>query len=177
MEAYGTVEPADINGMETVFEQLLADRNVVVNGAHWAVLIHAYGCVQKDLDKAVSVFESIKDHPSTKRSGASLPDPIAFEALINVFNTLRRPDLIPQYVAKLPEYRIHMTAYIANLLIRGYAMNGDIERSRAVFDSLVDPPEGVAAPNNHAPHDSEQAVSVPVDAPVFREVSFRSVRS
>ncbi|KAI0084208.1 hypothetical protein BDY19DRAFT_1096614 [Irpex rosettiformis] len=171
LDAYGTVEPADVGAMEKVFEQLLADHDLTVNGAHWASLIHAYGCVQKDLDKAIAIFESIKDHPSTKRSGAALPDAVAFEALINVFNTVRRTDLIPQYVAKLDQYGIHMTAYVANLLIRGYAMHGDIEQARAVFDSLEDPPEGVAAPNNHAPHNSEQAVSVPANAPVFREPS------
>ncbi|KAI0765573.1 hypothetical protein BC629DRAFT_1596686 [Irpex lacteus] len=171
LDAYGTVEPADVGAMDQVFEQLLADRSVTVNGAHWASLIHAHGCVKKDLDRALAIFDSIKNHPSTKRSGAALPDAVAFEALINVFNTVRRTDLIPHYVAKLQEYGIHMTAYIANVLIRGYAMHGDIEQARAVFDSLVDPPEGIAAPNNHAPHDSEHPSPVPATAPVFREPS------
>ncbi|KAI0083423.1 hypothetical protein BDY19DRAFT_998572 [Irpex rosettiformis] len=85
--------------MEKVFEQLLADYNLTVNGAHWACLIHAYGCDQKYLDKAIAIFESIKDHPSTKRSGAALPDAVPFESLINVFNTVRRTDLVPQYIA------------------------------------------------------------------------------
>lgn len=169
------MEPADVGAMDRVFEQLLADRSVTVNGAHWASLIHAHGCVKKDLDRALAIFESIKNHPSTKRSGAALPDAVAFEALINVFNTVRRTDLIPHYVAKLQEYGIHMTAYIANVLIRGYAMHGDIEQARAVFDSLVDPPEGIAAPNNHAPHDSEHPSPVPATAPVFREVRLASL--
>lgn len=159
--------------MEDVFARLLADPNVSVNGTHWASLINAWGCVQKDLDKAITVFDSMRDHPSTRRSGAPLPDAVTFEALINVFVTLRRPDLIPVYVAKLSDYGIHMTAYIANLLIKGYAMSGDVEQARAIFDSLVDPPEGVAAPNNHAPHGSQQSTSVPTDAPVYREVRVR----
>ncbi|KAI0693474.1 hypothetical protein BC835DRAFT_1306715 [Cytidiella melzeri] len=170
LDTYGMVEPADTDAMEAVFHELLGSK-IPVSGQHWAALINAYGCVQKDLDKAVSVFESIKDHPSTKQSSASLPDAVSFEALINVFNTVRRTDLIPEYLAKLPEYGIHMTAYIANVLIRGYAMHGDIGQARAVFESLVDPPEGMAALNNHAPHDSEQVVSVPADAPVYREPS------
>ncbi|KAI0337495.1 hypothetical protein BDW22DRAFT_1403107 [Trametopsis cervina] len=170
LDTYGTIEPANVNAMEDVFNQLVSDRNVWVNGTHWAALINAYGCVQKDLDKAISIFESIKGHQSTTRDHP-LPNAVVFEALINVFNTLRRADLIPQYVAKLPDYGIHMTAYIANLLIRGYAMYGNIDEARAVFNSLLDPPEGVAAPNNHAPHDSEDAVNVPVDAPVYREPS------
>lgn len=152
--------------METVFAQLLADPRVEVNGTHWAALINAWGCVQKDLDKAISIFESIQTHPTRSR----LPDAVVFEALINVFVTLRRPDLIPVYVGKLPEYGVHMTAYIANITIKGYAMAGDIEQARAVFESLSDPPEGIAAPNNHAPHDGQRSTSVPTDAPVYREV-------
>jgi pentatricopeptide repeat protein len=169
MDTYGAMEPADMNAMQSVFEQLLVDPGVTVNGAHWASLIHAYGCVQKDLEKALSIFDSIKEHPSTRRSSKSLPDAVVYEALINVFNTVRRTDLISQYHAKLQECGVHMTAYIANVLIKGYSLNGDIDRARAVFESLLDPPEGVAAPNNHAPHDSEQAIPVPVDAPVYRE--------
>ncbi|KAI0083659.1 hypothetical protein BDY19DRAFT_998387 [Irpex rosettiformis] len=152
-----------------VFEQLLADHDLTVNGAHRASLTHAYGCVPKDLDKAIAIFESIRDHLNTKRSGAALPDAVAFEALINVFNAVRRTDLIPRYVAKLDQYDIHLTAYVANLIIRGYAMHGDIEQARTAFDSLEDPPEGMAAPNNHTPHNSDQAVSVPANVPVFRE--------
>lgn len=172
IDAYGTIEPIDANAMQSIFDQLLADRSVSVQGVHWAALINATGCAQKDLDKAISIFESIATHPST-RPGSALPDAVCFEALINVLVTLRRTDLISDYASRLASYGIHMTAYIANLLIRGYASAGEIEKSREVFESLMDPPEGVAAPNNHAPHDGKpvHAADVPVDAPVFREPS------
>ena len=167
MDAYGTIEPLDVDAMEKTFEQLEKDRGVTINGAHWASLINAYGCAKKDLDKAVSVFESIAKHPSSRRT--HLPDAICFEALLNVLVTLKRYDLIPQYVARLSDHNVHMTAYIANLVIKGYAAGGNIEDARDVFENLVDPPEGVAAPNNHAAHDSAPR-NVPSNAPVYREV-------
>lgn len=177
IDAFGTIEPVDTDSMIETFEKLIADPNVPVQGTHWAALINAWGCVRKDLNKAVEIFESIRDHPSTRRSHANLPDAVIFEALINVLVTLRRADLLPIYTAKMSTYGVHMTAYIANLLIKGFAASGDVARAREIFEGLSDPPEGVAAPNNHAPHDSEVVApnAVPASAPVYREVCSRSI--
>ncbi|KAI0314732.1 hypothetical protein OF83DRAFT_1063300 [Amylostereum chailletii] len=171
LDAYGTIEPVDFRKMEKSFADLSAERTLNVQGAHWASLINAYGCVGKSLEKATAVFDSIATHPTTLASGLSLPDAVTFESLINVLVTLRRADLIPYYVDRLKGLGIHMTAYIANLLIRGYSAAGEIEQARALFENLVDPPVGVAAPNNHAPHNATPARTVAPDAPVFREPS------
>jgi pentatricopeptide repeat protein len=171
MDAYGTIEPVDIAAMEQTFATLCADKSVRVLGTHWGSLINAYGCVQKNLDRAIEVFESIVSHPSTLK-GSPMPDAISYEALINVFVTLRRVDLIPVYMDRFRSSGVHMTAYIANLLIKGYAVAGELEKARNVFESLVDPPTGIAAPNNHAPHELEATSMVHPNAPVYREVSF-----
>ena len=167
--------------MQKVFDDLVADSSVEVQGTHWAAMINAWGCVRKDLDKAIAIFDSIATHPSStgrSRSRTHQPDAVVFESLMNVLVTLRRADLIPAYLEKMQSSGIHMTAYIANLMIKGYAVAGDIEKSREVFESLADPPEGVAAPGNHAPHDSAVAngESVPAGAPVYREVSVYASR-
>jgi pentatricopeptide repeat protein len=129
MDAYGTIEPVDIKAMQGMFQRL-CDDNVQVQGTHWGSLINAYGCVKKDLNKAIQVFDSIASHPTTLKSNAILPDAVAYEALINVFVTLRRTDLIPVYMDRLTASGVHMTAYIANLLIKGYAVGGDLARAR-----------------------------------------------
>lgn len=156
--------------MEKTFSQLVKDKTVDVQGSHWAALINAHGCVGRDLDKAIAVFNSIEKHPSTVASGLRLPDAVAFEALINVLVTLRRTDLVPEYLNRLRRSGVHMTAYIANLLIRGYAAAGDIEQARLVFESLADPPVGVAAPNNHAPHNVAAPPRISPNELVYREV-------
>lgn len=152
--------------MERTFEMLKNDKHVQLNGAHFASLINAYGCVSKDLEKAISVFESM---PSTP--GAPAPDAVVFEAIINVIVAHKRTDLILVYIAKMSESGVHMTAYIANFLIKGYANVGEMDRAREIFESLLDPPTGVAAPNNHAPHNPATVVDVPVMEPVYREPS------
>ena len=154
---------------------MVADPHVSVQGTHWAALINAYGCAKKDLDKAIEIFESISSHPSTRKARTRLPDEVVFEALMNVFVTLRRPDLMAEYQARMPALGIRMTAYIANFLIKGFAASGKIEDARALFESLADPPTGVAAPNNHSPHEDQSSSSSPV-MKVPAGVAFREVR-
>jgi PPR repeat len=163
--------------MEKTFNQLVKDKSVTVQGSHWAALINAHGCVGRDLDKAIAVFNSIEKHPSTLATKAPLPDAVAFEALINVFVTMRRTDLVPEYLERLQRSGVHMTAYIANLLIRGYAAVGDMEQARIVFESLADPPVGVAAPNNHVPHDASVTQRISPNELVYREVSPKKVKT
>lgn len=157
--------------MSMTFNQLVGKKSLQVTGAHWASLINAYGCVGKDLDKALEVFESIADHPITRTAPTQLPDAVAYEAIINVLVTHRRTDLIPVYLDRLSKSGIHMTAYIVNILIKGHASTGDIVRAREAFESLADPPTGVAAANNHAPHDASPPHYVNPQDPVYREVS------
>ncbi|KAI1792499.1 hypothetical protein LXA43DRAFT_1093473 [Ganoderma leucocontextum] len=174
IDAYGSIEPIDVPAMEKVFQDLLADPSLSVQGTHWAALINAWGCVQKDLDKAIAVFDSIATHATvSKHTPSPIPDAVVYEAMINTLVTLRRMDLVPAFLKRLQSSGVHMTAYIANLLIKGYASVNEIERSREVFESLLDPQEGVAAPHNHTPHQNKQSNILPVPAgtPVYREPS------
>ncbi|RDB15624.1 Pentatricopeptide repeat-containing protein 5, mitochondrial [Hypsizygus marmoreus] len=166
MDAYGAIEPVDIESMERVFKSLQEDQKIAIQGNHFATLINAYGCVKRDLNKAIEVFNSIPTY-----SRAQPVDAVVFEALINALVAHRRTDLIPEYIEKMGRAGVHMTAYIANFLIKGYAMVGDIEQARGIFESLQDPPEGMAAPNNHAPHEPTASPVVSQLEPVYREPS------
>ncbi|KAG9103029.1 hypothetical protein FRC06_000430 [Ceratobasidium sp. 370] len=167
LDCYGTIEPIDLPSMEDVFKRLQQDRHVSVQGAHWAALINAYGCAAHDLDRALSTFDRIPAHAQ--------PDAVAFEALFNAIVMHHRVDLVPAYLERMSVAGVHMTAYISNLLIKGYAAAGQLERARGVFDAMNDPPVGLAAVHNHPghthAHGSEGGTVVPVGAPVFREPS------
>ncbi|KAG8718855.1 hypothetical protein FRC09_012012, partial [Ceratobasidium sp. 395] len=167
LDCYGSIEPVDLASMEDVFKRLQQDRHVSVQGAHWAALINAYGCAAHDLDRALSTFERIPAHTQ--------PDAVAFEALFNAIVTHHRVDLVPTYLERMANAGVHMTAYISNLLIKGFAAAGQLERSRAIFDAMSDPPVGLAAVHNHPGHThvhgSESEGPVPISAPVFREPS------
>lgn len=160
IDAYGTIEPVDVSAMEGVFELLRNNGSVVLQGSHWAALINAYGCVKKDLEKAINTFDSIP-----------APDAVVYESLINVLVTNKQMTLAPSYLEKLKSSGVHMTAYIANLLIKGYAAAGDIEEARRIFENLVDPPSGVAASGNHVPHEGSNQRTSPSPSPSYREPS------
>lgn len=148
MDAYGALEPVDVKAMEDVFSILQNNTSVTIQGSHFASLINAYGCVCKDLAKAISIFDSIPSYPRAQPA-----DAVVYEAVINTLVAHKRADMIPDYVSKMREQGVKMTAYIVNFLIKGYAMGGDLEQARAIFEGLADPPEGVAASGNHVPHD------------------------
>jgi pentatricopeptide repeat protein len=152
--------------MEFIFNDLVHDKQVTVNSTHWASRISAYGCVNRDLEKALSIFDQIQTHPKSSRR--QLPDAICFEAIFNVLNIHHRVDLIPEYLDRMAKLGVHMTAYCANLLIKGYAAANDITKAREAFENMSDPAFGVAAPDNHEP---TVDAKVPFDAPVYREVS------
>lgn len=158
--------------MDDVFQRITENAEIEIQGTHWAAMINAYGCACKDLNRAIGIFESIADHPSTARAKTSLPDAVVYEALFTVFSAHRRSDLIRAYLQRLHASHIHPTAYVANAAIKGYAAAGDLEGARAMFESMDDPPMGVAAPHNRAPHEAQRELAdVPSQAPVYREVN------
>lgn len=175
LDAYGTLQPVDTAAMEEIFQRIVESRDIEVQGSHWAAMINAYGCAGKDLNRAIGIFESIENHPSTARSKTTLPDSVIYEALFTVLSAHRRPDLIRVYLQRLRSSHVHPTAYVANAAIKGYAAAGDLESARAMFESLEDPPMGVAAPHNHTPHEPQKLLTdVPPQAPIYREVNFNA---
>jgi pentatricopeptide repeat protein len=120
LDAYGSIGEPDAASMSEIFAQLAADKNVdvTVTGAHWASLINAWGCVQKDLDHAVEIFNQIAHHPTTIASKSALPDAVVYESLLNAFLANHRPDLCSKYLLEMKARGIRSTAYIANTLIK-----------------------------------------------------------
>lgn len=183
MQAYGYIEPCDPVSMQDVFDRACRDRNVQINGAHWSTLIGVKGCIEKDLEGTLKLFDSIRTHPSTGSSLSGrvapliLPDAVCYEALFNVLLAFKRIDLVPTYTQRMTSEGVHMTAYVVNTLMKAHASCGDIQAARELFESLVDPAPGQAAAFNHpaqggaAARSSVQGVAGKVGDPVYREPS------
>lgn len=164
MEAYA-LEPIDLPALLRTFEELQQTPGLRVLSTHYATLINAYGCILKSLPHALETFASVPATPQTL-------DALVFEALINVLVAHRRMDLVPEYVAMMNEKGVHMTAYVCNGLIRGYASVGEIDKAREVFEGMGDPEVGRAGKWNHAQRaEAEQVEGVAPIAPIHREPS------
>ncbi|TKY87058.1 hypothetical protein EX895_003735 [Sporisorium graminicola] len=170
LDMYGAIAPVEPLEMERVFQELAHDPSVAVQSTHWASLINCYGCMLNDLDRAIATFDSIASHPSSqmRKDGASLPDAVSFEALLAVFVAHQRTDLIRAHLERMKQAGLLMTAYVANLLIRGYSMEqgeAGLDEARALFESMSEPAAGVAAAGNHPPRaQGAGAPSGPADA-------------
>ncbi|KAE8260530.1 hypothetical protein A4X13_0g277 [Tilletia indica] len=146
LDIHGTIKPVQPREMELIFEKLRSDPGVEINGAHWASLIQGYGMQLHDLDKAIEIFH--------RAQSSGNQDPVALEALMLVFFEARQPALMRQYAEHaMQSPATRLTAYICNLLIKGYALDGffGLKAARAIFEQMQDPPAGVAAVGNHAP--------------------------
>lgn len=189
LDAHGTIEPYDLAGMEKLFAHLQRDPRVSVTGAHYASMINAYGCVAKNLDRAIAQFESIPSRaspPSSTSSSSStspsamLPDVLCYEALFLVFVAHKRPDLVLTYLERFKASHMQMTAYVANVVIKALAASGDLEGARRMFESMEDPPVGFAVNKTIRPvfhtdaHEHEELGRgydhQQQDGPVYREV-------
>lgn len=80
LDAYGSIAPVDKASLNKVFETIVNDPRVTVSGTHWASLVHSAGCVEKDVDAAVTIFDSIELHSSNRKG--QLPDAIVFEGTL-----------------------------------------------------------------------------------------------
>lgn len=146
LDLHATIEPVQPDAMNSLFAQLLRDRNVEVAGPHWASLITCYGCYIKDLDKCIEIFRSIP----LKTGNA--PDAVAYEALLQVYSQHGRVDLIDSLLAEMLKCGVGRTAYIANHAIDGYARHGGSQgllKARTIFMAMSQPPAGIASAGNH----------------------------
>jgi pentatricopeptide repeat protein len=120
LDAYGsTGDVPDLEAVQQVFARLVKDRRIVVSGAHWASLITAYGISAKDVDRAISIFDSIAFHPTSHNNPTGpLPDAVVYEALLNALIANGRAELSDKYLAEMRDKGVRMTAYVANTLIK-----------------------------------------------------------
>lgn len=163
--------------MEEIFVKLEGDSRVHVNGAHHASMINAYGCVAKDLERAIARFESIRpSHANPMSPNAPLlPDVLCYEALFLVFVAHKRPDLVLTYLQRFKASHLQMTPYVANLVIKALAAAGDLDGARNMFESMEDPPSGHASAGKigarHSVDGAEAYTGVSPAGHVYREVS------
>src|SRR5205814_1811393 len=60
IDAYATLEPVDMQAAENILKLIASDHQRPTS-AHYAALIHAYGCVKQDLESAKSLFFKVVD--------------------------------------------------------------------------------------------------------------------
>jgi pentatricopeptide repeat protein len=133
MDAYATLEPVDLVAAENILRLIASDRQRP-SSAHYAALIHGYGCVKQDLESAKSWFYKAID---PKFANHVVVDETLYQALIEAYVANHQVAECNQIFKHMQENNVKLTVYMANHLIHGWTIAGNLVEARRVFDSLA----------------------------------------
>ncbi|KAL4761326.1 uncharacterized protein BDW70DRAFT_150193 [Aspergillus foveolatus] len=129
IDAHASLEPVDMEAAEKVLETVRASGQEP-EAVHYASLIHAKGCVMRDMEAAHDVFKSAVSNPKVNLQ------PCLYQALLESMVANRQVAQTETIVEDMIKRRVEMTAYIANTLIHGWAAEGDIQKAQAIYNSV-----------------------------------------
>ncbi|KAF9894743.1 hypothetical protein FE257_006633 [Aspergillus nanangensis] len=129
IDAHASLEPVDLKAAETILETIKASKQQP-EAVHYASLIHAHGCVLHDMEAAHNVFKSVVSNPHVRLQ------PCLYQALLEAMVTNKQVAQTEEIVADMSHRGVEMTAYIANTLIQGWAVEGNVLKAKAVYDRI-----------------------------------------
>ena len=129
IDTHATLEPVQMSEAEAVLNQI-SRSGQSPEAVHYASLIHAKGCVQHDMSAAKEMFDNIIE-AKVIRPQACLYQAL-FEAMVANHQVAGTDVVLRDMYAK----GVEMTPYIANSLIHGWALAGDISHVKQIFGSV-----------------------------------------
>lgn len=129
IDAHASLEPVDMAAAEKVLETVKASGQEP-EAVHYASLIHAKGCVMRDMEAAHNVFKSAVSNSKVR------VQPCLYQALLESMVANHQVAQTEAIVEDMAKRRVEMTAYIANTLIHGWAAEGNVEKARTVYNSV-----------------------------------------
>ncbi|OSS45824.1 hypothetical protein B5807_09550 [Epicoccum nigrum] len=139
IDTYATLEPVDMEAAESVLERVRST-GAVPEAVHYSSLIHAKGCVAHDMEGARRLFDSVLSD-SRMRPQACLYQAL-FESMVANHQIADTDAVLTDMKAR----RVEMTPYIANSLIHGWALAQNIEKAKAIYESV---PESKREPSTY----------------------------
>ena len=129
IDTYATLEPVDMVAAEGVLETISKDGGLP-EAVHFASLIHAKGCVLRDMEGARALFDSVLGNPRIRLQ------PCVFQALFEAMVANHQVQSTEPVVAIMKSRGVEMTPYIANGLIHGWSLAKDIARAETVYKQV-----------------------------------------
>ncbi|MCJ1312231.1 hypothetical protein MMC25_005905 [Agyrium rufum] len=130
IDTHATLSPVDMPAAEAVFKTIRS-KGMRPEAVHYASLIHAKGCVAHDMPGARATFDSVISGSEGIRPQACLYQAL-FESMVAKHQVRDTDSLLAQMAAQ----GVQTTAYIANTLIHGWAMEKDMSRAKQVWEGL-----------------------------------------
>lgn len=129
VDTHATLEPVNMTAAEAVLDMIRASGQSP-EPVHYASLIHARGCNLHDMDGSKKIFDSVMNDPSIP------PNACLFQALFEAMVANHRVADTESVLAQMRRRRVDLTPYIANTLIHGWASEKNIDKAKAIYDSV-----------------------------------------
>jgi pentatricopeptide repeat protein len=129
IDAHASLEPVNMDAAEQVLETMKASGQQP-EAVHYASLIHAKGCVLRDMDGARAIFDSVLSNNQVR------VQPCLYQALFEAMVINQQVQSTSEVVSDMERRGVEMTPYIANTLINGWAAEGNISKARGIYDSI-----------------------------------------
>ena len=129
IDTYATLEPIDMPAAEAVLEQI-RQSGETPEAVHYSSLVHAKGCVLHDMEGARALFDSVL------ADGRIRPQACLYQALFEAMVANHRIVDTEAILAGMKSHGVEMTPYIANSLIHGWAQAKDLNKAKAIYNSV-----------------------------------------
>ncbi|KAL9125979.1 MAG: hypothetical protein Q9217_004894 [Psora testacea] len=129
IDTHATLEPVNLAAAEGVLDTIRAS-GLRPEAVHYASLIHAKGCALHDMAGARQVFDEVL------ASGEVKPQACLYQALFESMVANHCVAATEEVLDSMSANRVEMTPYIANTLIHGWALEHQIAKSKAIYDSV-----------------------------------------
>ncbi|KAL9119807.1 MAG: hypothetical protein Q9187_003638 [Circinaria calcarea] len=129
IEAYATLDPINVVAAEAVLSTICASGQHP-EAAHYAALIHAKGCALHDMVGARQIFDDVLFNTNVR------PQACLYQALIESMSANHCVKDTKAILKDMSARRVEMTPYIANSLIKGWATEQDIAKSKSFYDGI-----------------------------------------
>ncbi|KAJ9667489.1 hypothetical protein H2201_002358 [Coniosporium apollinis] len=130
IDTYATLDPIDMPAAEAVLDQI-RQTGGQPEAVHYASLIHAKGCVQHDMAGARSLFDAVLADTAIR------PQACLYQALFESMVANHEIEGTEAVLADMKARGVDVTPYIANALIHGWAVAGEIEKAEKVYEKLA----------------------------------------
>lgn len=129
IEAHASLEPVDLDAAEGILQEMKA-ASLTPEAVHYGTLIHAKGCVMHDMAGARATFDSIV------LGGLIKPTDNLYQNLLEAMVANHQVAKTQEVLDDMNSRGVRITPYIANTLIHGWAGEGDIAKSKAIYNEL-----------------------------------------
>ncbi|KAG2228331.1 hypothetical protein INT45_011123 [Circinella minor] len=131
MEVYANIPPYDMLAAHKLLTDMTKRHHLRPGPSHFATLIRSYGCLHRDVNSAVAVYNEMK-------KANVKPDETVYQAMLNTFIDNNDIQAAEKLYQEMLASGARSSSYIENLFITGYGSLGDMAKAEKIWENMLD---------------------------------------